>query len=81
MRIRVRLFARVRDIVGASELLREVANGATLRTVWQDLVQEFPELERYGPLISGARNEEYVRMDMPVEEGDEVAFLPPVSGG
>lgn len=81
MRIKVRLFARVRDIVGAGELQREVAKGATLRTVWQGLVREFPDLERYGPLISGALNEEYARMDMPVEEGDEVAFLPPVSGG
>lgn len=81
MRIRVRLFARVRDIVGAGEVEREVGRGATLRTVWQGLVQDFPELERYSTMISGAVNEEYARMDLPVEEGDEVAFLPPVSGG
>ena len=81
MRVRIRLFARVRDIVGAAELERDVTNGATLRTVWQGLVREYPELERYGPLISGAVNEEYARMDSPLQDGDEVAFLPPVSGG
>lgn len=81
MRIRVRLFARVRDIVGAGELEREVSRGATLRTVWQGLVRDYPELERYSTVISGAVNEEYARMDLLVEEGNEVAFLPPVSGG
>lgn len=79
--MRIRLFARVRDIVGAAELERDVTNGDTLRTVWQGLVREYPELERYGPLISGAVNEEYARMDSPLKDGDEVAFLPPVSGG
>jgi molybdopterin converting factor subunit 1 len=81
MRVKVRLFARLRDIVGANELEREVETGATLRGVWRGLVREFPELERYGSLISGALNGEYSRMEMTVQDGDEVAFLPPVSGG
>ncbi len=81
MRVTVRLFARLRDIAGAAELQREVGDGATLRTVWHALAREFPELERYTASISGAVNEEYARMDARVNDGDEVAFLPPVSGG
>lgn len=81
MRVTIRLFARVRDIVGASDLQREVADGTTLRGVWEAMVRDFPGLERYSSSISGAVNEEYARLDARVNDGDEVAFLPPVSGG
>ncbi len=81
MRVRIRLFARLRDIAGASELERDVASGATLGSLWQALTREFAEFERYTAAISGAINEEYARMNAPLADGDEVAFLPPVSGG
>ncbi|PYR19573.1 MAG: hypothetical protein DMF94_15430 [Acidobacteria bacterium] len=42
---------------------------------------EFPELARYERSISSALNADYARMDQRVSDGDEIAFLPPVSGG
>ena len=81
MRVTVRLFARLRDIAGAAELSRDVAAGATIGDVWQQLAREFPELGRYERSISSAINADYARMDQAIGEGDEVAFLPPVSGG
>ena len=81
MRVTVRLFARLRDIAGAAELPREVSPGSTIGTVWQALVDDFPELGRYERSISSALNADYARMDRAVSDGDEVAFLPPVSGG
>jgi molybdopterin converting factor subunit 1 len=81
MRVTVRLFARLRDIAGASELGRDVPAGATIRSLWQGLVGDFPELEAYERSISSAINADYARMDQPLRDGDEVAFLPPVSGG
>jgi molybdopterin converting factor subunit 1 len=81
MRVTVRLFARLREIAGASELARELAPGATIRTVWHQLATEFPELASYERSISSAVNADYARMDQRLNEGDEVAFLPPVSGG
>lgn len=81
MRVTVRLFARLRDIAGAAELTRDVEAGATIGTVWRELVREFPEMARYETSISSARNADYARMNEDVREGDEVAFLPPVSGG
>jgi molybdopterin converting factor subunit 1 len=81
VRVKVRLFARLRDIAGASELAREVGPGSTIASVWSDLVKEFPELARYERAISSAINADYARMDQAVSDGDEVAFLPPVSGG
>jgi molybdopterin synthase catalytic subunit len=81
VRVTVRLFARLRDIAGAAELAREVSPGATIASVWQQLVRDFPDFARYERSISSAVNADYVAMDQPLREGDEVAFLPPVSGG
>ena len=81
MRVTVRLFARLRDIAGSSELTRDLAPGATIGAVWRELAGEFPELARYERSISTARNADYARMNDALNEGDEVAFMPPVSGG
>ncbi len=81
MRVTVRLFARLRDIAGASELSRELATGATIGDAWRQLADEFPELTQYERAISSAVNADYARMDHVLRPGDEVAFLPPVSGG
>ena len=77
----VRLFARLRDIAGQAELVREVAAGDTIASVWRELVTEHPALAAYERSISSAVNADYARMDQLLCEGDEVAFLPPVSGG
>ena len=53
----------------------------TIRTVWQQLAGEFPGLAEYERSISSALNADYARMDAEVHDGDEIAFLPPVSGG
>lgn len=77
----VRLFARLRDLAGAGELVREVPAPATVATVWQMLVGEMPGLREYERTMSVAVNADYAKMSAPVADGDEVAFLPPVSGG
>jgi len=81
VRVTVKLFARLRDVAGASELVREVESGASVRTVWRSLAEQFPEFASYERSISSAVNADYARMDQVLADGDEVAFLPPVSGG
>ena len=81
MRVTVRLFARLREIVGVNELTREIPIDSTVIVVWDELAREFPELVAYQDSISTAVNTEYARMDAALMEGDEIAFLPPVSGG
>lgn len=81
MRVTVRLFARLRDLAGTGELVRDVAAPATVRSVWQSLVADLPALEEYERTMSVAVNADYAKMSAAVNDGDEVAFLPPVSGG
>jgi molybdopterin converting factor subunit 1 len=81
MRVTVRLFARLRDLAGAGELVRDVGTPATVNTVWQSLIADMPALRDYERTMSVAVNADYAKMSAPVAEGDEVAFLPPVSGG
>ena len=77
----IRLFARLREIAGASDLRRELPEGATARTAWEAIASEFPGLADHARTISCAVNEDYARLTTALTDGDEVAFLPPVSGG
>jgi len=81
MRVTVRLFAKLRDIAGSGELARDAQPGATVVDVWRALVADFPEMARYESSMSSAVNAEYARMATAIADGDEIAFLPPVSGG
>jgi molybdopterin converting factor subunit 1 len=81
MRVTIRLFARLRDLAGSGELVRDVTSPATVQSVWSTLVGEMPSLRDYERTMSVAVNADYSRMSADVHDGDEVAFLPPVSGG
>ena len=81
MHVTIRLFARLRELAGAPELRREVPDGSTAQDVWNALAAEFPALVDYTKAISVAVNEDYARLTARVRDGDDIAFLPPVSGG
>ena len=81
MLVTVRLFARLRELTGNTELTQELPENAVARTAWDALVREYPAIRDYEASISCAVNEEYARLTTPLKHGDEVAFLPPVSGG
>jgi molybdopterin converting factor subunit 1 len=79
--VTVRLFARLREIAGAAELSRQLPDGATAGDAWNALAADFPALADYARTVSCAVNETYSRLTTRLHDGDEVAFLPPVSGG
>jgi sulfur-carrier protein len=81
MRIKVELFGRAATQSGEREVTLEVGEGATLRDVAAQLVERFPVLGWIPAISRPARNLEYARWEDLVSEGDEVSFIPPVSGG
>jgi len=81
MQVRVLFFASLKDIVGARELRLEVPAGATVSDVLAHLEGTYPRVKDYRPVVLTAVNEKYVEQNAPVEDGDEVAIFPPVSGG
>ena len=54
---------------------------ATIGDVWQQLKRDYPQLAHLSDTVVAALNQDYARLDMRVREGDEIAFIPPVSGG
>lgn len=81
MRARVLFFGVLKDIVGRSEETVEVAPGSTIRSLFQSYVERFATLRDKRSSIVFARNREFSPADTVLADGDEVAFLPPVSGG
>ena len=80
MRVRLRCFASLRELaVDRAEM--ELADGARVEDAWTALAVRYPGLAPHRPFTRAARNGAYVEWDAPVADGDEVAFLPPVSGG
>jgi len=78
--IRVLLFGAAADRAGTRETVIP-AEGVTLDELWPILVERYPDLSPMRDILAFAVNSEYARGDTRVSPGDEVAVLPPVSGG
>ena len=81
MRVKVLFFGMLKDIVGASEDELTVSDGAQLRSIFDHYAGRFPRLGQMSSSIVLARNHEFSEGSACVTDGDEVALLPPVSGG
>jgi molybdopterin converting factor subunit 1 len=81
MRVTVRFFARLKELAGAETMVVEVEEPATVAMVWRAAAALAPALNPFERAISCAVNATFSRMSHAVSEGDDVAFLPPVSGG
>ncbi|HUA33807.1 MAG TPA: molybdenum cofactor biosynthesis protein MoaE [Candidatus Binataceae bacterium] len=80
-RLTLKLFATLRERAQASELSREFPDGTSIEDIWRYLVREFPGLGGFHHSVGFAVNQEYVGGDYRPRNNDEVAFIPPVSGG
>ena len=81
MRVRVRLFAIQRELAGTREVPLELSDGATIADAWDGLVAAYPALAPGRASIRFARNGAYADESTALADGDEVAMIPPVSGG
>lgn len=79
VRVTLRCFAAVREALGTDTMAVEVAVGTTLEGLRQKLAAETPGLSRIP--VAYAQNRDYARGDSVLRDGDEVAFIPPISGG
>lgn len=80
-RLTLRLFATLRERAGTAEVRREFGDSATVGEIWRALAEEFPALKGHHDAVGFAVNQEYVEADFQPRDNDEVAFIPPVSGG
>src|SRR5579863_288080 len=81
MHARILFFGMLKELVGRSAEDAEFADGVDLRGVFESYAQRHPRLREISRSIVVARNQEFADLAAKVEEGDEIAFLPPVSGG
>ena len=78
--VRVRYFARLRELAGAEIEVTQLSVGATLADAYEAARARHPALPD-GDSVRGVINQEFAEWSAPVANGDEVAFVPPVSGG
>lgn len=81
MKVHVLYFASCREAVGRQEETVELEDGASLRDLLNLLVRNHPELAGLEPTLALSINQDYADRDQALKEGDEVALIPPVSGG
>lgn len=80
-RVRVRLFARLADVAGTRATEVDLGEGLTAGDAYRLLCRKHPDMEGLEGSLMYAVNAEYVGADHPLKNGDELALIPPVSGG
>jgi len=81
MTVTVRLFAIVRERAGVEAVQLQLPEAATVQAASRMLGEKYPSLRDFLPRVAFAVNQEYVAADALLRDGDELAVIPPVSGG
>jgi len=81
VRIRVLFFGQLREIAGVAQEDTELSEGSRVEDLFERYGRRFPKLAEFRPSVAASINQEYADWRALLSPGDEVAFLPPVSGG
>lgn len=81
IRVKVLLFGRLKELTGYCEDSIELADATTIERLFALYSARHPELAKYRSSVVASRNQEFAAWETALRAGDEVAFLPPVSGG
>ena len=81
MNIKLLFFASCRDLIGTGERQMTLSDGATVTDLISKLASEQARFTDMAPSLMVSVNQAYVERDAELQDGDEVAFIPPVSGG
>src|SRR5712692_6669817 len=79
--VRVLFFGAARDAVGHGELELSLSSHSNVASAFKQLLVDYPGLARFGNSLLLAVNHEYAIPNREISDGDELAVLPPVSGG
>jgi len=72
---------KLKEVAGGAEEFVELTPGSRIEELFASFVARQPELARYRSSLVASRNQEFAAWSTPLQPGDEIAFLPPVSGG
>jgi molybdopterin synthase catalytic subunit len=81
MRVRVRLFAGLTELAGGPEVVVDLEEGAKVRDLEDQLGRKYPRLKPLLASLAFAVDEEYKTRDYALHNNDEIALIPPISGG
>jgi MoaE-MoaD fusion protein len=81
MQVRVLFFGQLKEIVGVEQENADLSEGSRVEDLFDRYGRRFPKLAEFRSSIAASLNQEYVSWDASLAPGDEIAFLPPVSGG
>ena len=81
IQVTVKLFAAYQEAYGVPEMVLEIPKGTPVAQVCDRLISERPELNKWRELTRFGVNFNFVEPDTPLQDGDEVVLIPPVSGG
>jgi molybdopterin converting factor subunit 1 len=81
IRVKVLFFGRLKEIAGLAEESLDVQSHADIEALFAQYAARYPDLQQYRSSLVASCNREFAAWSTPLHTGDEVAFLPPVSGG
>lgn len=81
IRVNVLFFGRLKEIAGHAEESLDVQSHADIEALFAQYAARYPDLQQYRSSLVASCNREFAAWSTPLHTGDEVAFLPPVSGG
>jgi len=81
IRVRVLFFGRLKEIAGRTQESLDLAPDSDIESLFARYASRYPELQQYRSSVVASCNQEFAPWDTVLRAGDEVAFLPPVSGG
>ena len=79
--ITIKLFAAYQEAYNVGELKRDFSPNTSILEVLNQLISEHPELEKWRSLTRFGLNLQFVEAETLIQDGDEIVFIPPVSGG
>lgn len=79
--ITLKLFAAYQDALGQPDMVMTLPEGITVRELCDRICSQYPDLKQWQELTRFGINLQFVAADTPLNDGDEVVFIPPVSGG